>query len=97
MAARAAIVVLSLAALACASSARAEDDPSCARYNDAMSYNLCLASHGPKANNLGSHRGSGPARAGWDGATHSRAPARFSRWRGPRRAHRRMHMEFQVR
>ena len=54
MAARATIA-LSLAALAWVGSARAEDDPSCAQYREPMAYNLCLARHGPKANNVGTH------------------------------------------
>jgi hypothetical protein len=100
MAARVAIL-LSLATLVWAGSARAADDPACAQYHDAMSYNLCLARHGPKANNLGKLRGGPqPARAGqgrvWYGQ--SRAPSpRFQSAQGAHRAHGRMHMEFQVR
>jgi hypothetical protein len=102
MAARVAIL-LSLAALVWAGSARAEDDPACAQYHDAISYNLCLARHGPKANNVGKLRGGPqPARAGqarvWYGQSHGPAQSlRFQSAQGAHRAHGRMHMEFQVR
>ena len=57
MAARAAIVLLALAALASAGRARAEDDPACAQYQEPMAYNACLARHGPKANDVGQLHG----------------------------------------
>jgi hypothetical protein len=103
MAARVAIA-LSLIALAWTASARAADNPACAQYHDAFSYNLCLASHGPKANNLGKPstqsgpRGQAHRSAGYGRQT--RVSAGRYRWRGAepaRRAHGRMHMEFQVR
>ena len=91
MATRAAIAFL-LGALAWTASARAEDDPACARYHDALSYNLCLASHGPKANNIGRHpTQSGPRGAahGWAGdASRTRASAGFHRWPGAHPARR---------
>ena len=103
MLARAAIA-LSLVALACTASARAADNPACAQYHDAFSYNLCLASHGPKANNLGKPLTQSGARGqahGWpEYARQTRASAGRHRWRDfppARRAHGRMHMEFQVR
>jgi hypothetical protein len=102
MAARAAIA-LSLAALAWAGSARAEDDPACAQYREPMAYNLCLARHGPKANNVGKLRGGPqPGRAAQDrfrnGGVYGRAPAtRSYGTQGARRVRGRMHMEFQVR
>ena len=100
MAARVAIL-LSLAALVWAGGARAADDPACAQYRDAMSYNLCLARHGPKANNVGKLRGGpqpGPAGQGrvWYGQNRVPSP-RFQSAEGARRAHGRVHMEFQVR
>ena len=91
MAVRAAIA-LSLAALACAGSARAEDDPACAQYREAMAYNACLARHGPKANGVGTL--SRQFRSG--GVAQDRAPRSFQRWQGVQRAHGRMHMEFRV-
>jgi hypothetical protein len=103
MAARVAIA-LSLAVLAWTASARAADDPACAQYHDALSYNLCLASHGPKANNVGKpSTQSGPRGAahGWAGyGRQTRASVGYHRWRGAQpagRGHGRMHMEFQVR
>ena len=96
-------IALALATFAWTGSAPAENDPACAKYNDAMSYNLCLASHGPKANDIGKLRGGAqPGRAAHDRPyNHGTRPgargARFTRWRGPQRAHGRMHMEFQVR
>ena len=100
MAARAAILLL-LATLVWAGSARAEDNPACAQYHDAMSYNLCLARHGPKANNVGKLRGGpqpGPAGQGriWYGQSRAQSP-RFQSTQGAHRAHGRVHMEFQVR
>jgi hypothetical protein len=59
MAARAAIV-LGFAALAWAGSARAQDNPACAQYHEAMAYNLCLSQHGPKAKGVGQLRGPQP-------------------------------------
>ena len=97
MAARA-MIALSLAALAWVGSARAEDDPSCAQYREPMAYNLCLARHGPKANNVGTlSRQSQPDRFR-HGGTYGRAPAtRFYGVQGAHRVHGRMHMEFPVR
>jgi opacity protein-like surface antigen len=102
MAARVAIA-LSLVAFAWTASARAADDPACAQYHDALSYNLCLASHGPRANNLGKpSKQSGPRDPAHDWAGYGgqgRASVGRHRWRGaqPARAHGRAHMEFQVR
>jgi hypothetical protein len=101
MAARAAIA-LSLAALAWTASARAGDDPACAQYHDDMSYNSCLASHGPKANNLGRLHGATPPGGVRDrgrvGETRTGAQAaRVSYGQRPQRVRGRMHMEFQVR
>ena len=101
MAARA-MIALSLAALAWVGSARAEDDPSCAQYREPMAYNLCLARHGPKANNVGQHsRRPQPAAFrrigfGTDMAAERRA-TRFYGMQGAQRMHGRMHMEFPVR
>jgi hypothetical protein len=97
MAARAAIA-LSLAALAWAASARAEDDPACAQYREPMAYNACLARHGPKANGVGTHsRESQPYRYRNARAYSREPPARSYGTQGAHRAHGRMHMEFQVR
>jgi hypothetical protein len=98
MAARAALA-LCLSAFAWAGSARAQDNPACAQYHEAMAYNLCLSQHGPKANGVGQlHRGPQPGRAAqnrvWYG--HSRG-APIARYYSPQRAHGRVHMEFPLR
>ena len=72
MAARAATLVLALAAFASAGPAEAVDDPACAQYQEPMTYNACLARHGPKANNLGTH----PGQTRPDRAAQDRAPDR---------------------
>ena len=98
MAVRAAIA-LSLAALACAGSARAEDDPACAQYHEAMAYNICLAQHGPQAKGVGQLHGGGPQPSGaaqgrvWYGHSRGTPTAHYD----PQRAHGRVHMEFPVR
>lgn len=94
--------VLMLVVLAAASTgpARAEDNPACARYEDPLAYNACLASHGPKANSLpttGARRGeeAPPAPAQ---AERNSAPAGVDRGsRHVMRGHGRVHMEFRVR
>jgi len=98
MAARAAIA-LCLAGLGWAGAARAQDNPACAQYHEAMAYNLCLSQHGPKANGVGQlHGGPQPGHAAqnraWYG--HSRG-APTARYYGPRGVHGRVHMEFPVR
>jgi hypothetical protein len=81
--------VLCLVALAAAGGARAEDDPSCAQYQEPMAYNACLARHGPKAGDVGTHSGeSRPERAG---------QADFRRSPHAQRRHGRVHIEFRVR
>ena len=101
MAARVAAIALCLAALASAGRAWAEDDPSCAQYQEPMAYNACLARHGPRANGVGDHPGATePERARanptYEGQARRRRP-RFGRWPRAQRIHGRVHMEFQVR
>ena len=60
MAARAATIAFCLAALTSAGRALAEDDPSCAQYQEPMAYNACLARHGPKAGDVGAHSAPAP-------------------------------------
>jgi hypothetical protein len=99
MAARAAAIALCFVALAARGRARAEDDPSCAQYQEPMAYNECLARHGPKANDIGAHHGEAPP----ERAAHDRryegeiqAPTGFGRWPHAQRIHGRVHMEFRV-
>jgi hypothetical protein len=100
MGARAAIILLSLAALAWVGRARAEDDPACAKYQEPMAYNACLARHGPKANNIGTHQGAAPpyrAAQGLGQAGGAVRPATTGRrWQPARPNHGRAHMEFLV-
>ncbi len=96
---RAALMLLLLAA-ASVGPARAEGDPACARYEDPLAYNACLASHGPKAKDLattGAHHGDErPARPAQ--AAREKPPARIERG-SPHvmHAHGRSHMEFLLR
>jgi hypothetical protein len=46
---RKAVALLALFAAVLTGAARAEDNPACARFDDPLAYNACLASHGPKA------------------------------------------------
>ena len=43
------LLVLMMFVAAPAGSARAGDDPACARFQEPLAYNACLAAHGPKA------------------------------------------------
>ena len=99
-----ALAMVAIAALACAGTARAQDNPACAQYHEAMAYNLCLSQHGPKANGVGQLHGGGPqpgsAAPGrfWYGHTRGRAPTgRIISPRNAQRSHGRVHMEFQLR
>lgn len=100
MAARAATVVLALAALATAGRARAEDDPACAQYQEPMAYNACLARHGPRANHVGNNPGHAqPDRAAQDRGQRDEAgrPSTAGRdWQRAPRRHGRVRMEFLV-
>jgi hypothetical protein len=96
MAARATTIMLALTAFASPGPARAVDDPACAQYQEPMSYNACLARHGPKANNLGTHPGqSQPHRAAQDRQVAAPVAA-GRRWQRAERTHGRAHMEFLV-
>ncbi len=107
MAKRAAFLVLSLAA-ASAGPAWAADDPACAKFEDPLAYNACLASHGPKANDLATtgrpvqqNHPAAPAQAERSGPAPARAvksaPARSAgRWRRATWRRGRVHMEFEV-
>ncbi len=97
MAKRATLMLLALAA-ASAGAARAEDDPACAKYQDPLAYNACLASHGPKANIATNPR---PAQAGHAARVQPEggrpAPRRSTDgWRHANRGRGRVHIEFRV-
>jgi hypothetical protein len=53
---RAALALLALAAVL-PDPARAQDDPACAKFEEPLAYNACLASHGPKAGDIGETTG----------------------------------------
>ena len=92
MAKRAALVAAALLAALPFARARAENDP-CARFEDPLAYNSCLASHGPKAGAVGKSGGSAPE-AGSGAGPRSTPPWRehaLTRRRG------RVHMEFLIR
>jgi hypothetical protein len=97
MTTRAAIVLLGLIELAFAVPALAQDDTACARYQEPMAYNACLARHGPKANDVATRPAYGQQgrlalgrRGGSEAAKGDRGSARATRNRG------RVHMEFLV-
>ena len=95
---RAALMLLALAA-ASAGAARAEEDPACAKYQDPLAYNACLASHGPKANIATNQR---PAQASHAAPVQPEsgrpAPTRSADgWRHAKRGRSRVHIEFRVR
>ena len=55
---RAAFMVLALILAAfprgaCAQDDPVQSDPACAKYQEPLAYNACLASHGPKASEVG--------------------------------------------
>jgi hypothetical protein len=98
MAVRAALA-LCLSAFAWAGSARAQDNPACAQYHEAMAYNLCLSQHGPKANGVGQlHGGPQPARSAQNRVWYGRSRgAPSARYYSSQRARGRVHMEFPLR
>jgi hypothetical protein len=104
MAVRAAFMVLALTTAAfprgaCAQDDPVQSDPACAKYQEPLAYNACLASHGPKASDVGESRAQDlPGRAApAPSAVASPAP-RVQRWPSTAtRRHGRVHMEFRVR
>ena len=96
---RALPLLIAFAAAALSGQARAEDDPACAKYQDPLAYNACLASHGPKATGVGENAGSaggGDAPQAVSAPPHPAAPTRARVWRRAPRGHGRAHMEFRV-
>ncbi len=98
MARRIALIVLVLAA-ASVSPARADDDPQCAKYQEPLAYNACLASHGPRATDVGTgpHEVQQSRRPPVQAERNRSAPARSVRgWAHAQRGRGRAHMEFRV-
>ncbi len=97
---RATMILLVLVALVLAGRARAQDKSACAKYQEPIAFNACLARHGPKANDLAPRPTHG--KVGWDvpvGAERSNAsksaPGGLRRLRA-RRDRERAHIEFPV-
>ncbi len=101
---RAAAAVLALAAVL-PSPARAQDDPACAKFEDPLAYNACLASRGPRAGAIGKETGTAapghadpeagvPAEARKSAAPQAALPRGFP---PVDRRHGRVHMEFRLR
>jgi hypothetical protein len=79
--------------------ARADDDPACAKFEEALAYNACLAAHGPRARDV-EVSPEPPGGAGGVDRTGERPaeaarPAR--RFPAVARRHGRIHMEFRIR
>jgi hypothetical protein len=100
------LIVLSMAAHPIA--ARAQNDPACAKFQDPLAYNACLASHGPKAKDVAAapepDRGATAPDAGRGlepepqrGGGRASPAASHSGWPTAARHHGRVHMEFHVR
>jgi len=94
------VLALTIAALprgACAQDDPGQSDPACAKYQEPLAYNACLASHGPKANAIGVG-----ARQTQSAGAAPRSSARPSRsapdreWPAATRRRGRVHMEFRV-
>ena len=77
----------------------AQADPACAKYQEPLAYNACLAIHGPKANDVGvshaqdqlGHGAPAPSAAAPSGSS-------VGRWSpSATRHHGRVHMEFRLR
>lgn len=85
--------------------ARAQDDPACARFEEPLAYNACLASHGPKANLGPASGGAGqnepdspePGGAAPAIAAPAEAQRRVHGSANVIRRHGRIHMEFRLR
>jgi hypothetical protein len=74
------------------------DDPACARYQEPLAYNACLASHGPKATAIGtSPEQTEPAHAAPVPSARLAVPVRAgARSHYATRHNGRVHMEFRV-
>ena len=77
--------------------ARAQDVPACARFEEPLAYNACLASHGPKAKDLGSAPGAGARKSDSDAPAPAEAPRSAHGAAQAYRRHGRIHMEFRLR
>jgi len=94
---RVATLLLAVAAAVSPGLARAEDNPACARFEEPLAYNACLASHGPKAKDLGDRSETSPRGIEPDGARRAASPTRARITAHAARGRSRVHMEFRVR
>src|SRR5271167_4409740 len=100
MAMRVALMLLALFAVASRRPARAEDNAACAKYQEPLAYNACLASHGPRATDIatspglaqGGHAAHGQVEVDRPAAS----PHRRQAWAPVSRHRGRFHMEFRV-
>lgn len=104
-----ALALLALTA-AISAPAAADEDPSCARIEEPLAYNACLAAHGPRATKIGGAAGA-PAQAHADPEAsvpvrahadpEASAPIRARKpadvFQNVERRHGRIHMEFRLR
>ena len=93
-------MLMALAASGAPRFAAAQDDPACAKFEDPMAYNACLAEHGPKAKDVANYDGVAPERPAAAPAEPARPivqaqPRRY--WSSATQHHGRLHMEFTVR
>jgi len=98
---RAALMLFALAAVALLGAARAQDDPACAKYQEPLAYNACLASRGPKATDIATSprpaQGGQAAQGRGEGDRPAAAsPHHWRGWAHAARRHGRIHMEFRV-
>ena len=95
---RAALLILASAIAALPRSALGQDDPACAKYQEPLAYNACLASHGPKANRIGGgpRQTQPPGAASHSSVRPSAGSARGREWPAATRRRGRVHMEFRV-
>jgi hypothetical protein len=86
---------MALAFIGFPSIGEAGDDLACAKYDEPLAYNACLASHGPKAN-IGGAYSDGAAPRAPATARMAAAPAAHRGWPRETRRRGRVHMEFEV-
>jgi hypothetical protein len=94
----AALLIFASAIAVLPRSAPGQDDPACAKYQEPLAYNACLASHGPKANSIGEGPGQTqpPGAASHSLARPSAGSAPGREWPAATRRRGRVHMEFRV-
>src|SRR5271165_4267887 len=96
--ARVAFMLFILGIVTRPSGATAQDNPACAKYQEPLAYNACLASHGPKATDIGT---GGPQDEHTHGAAAPTARSATRSRIGPAWSHAaqrrgRVHMEFRL-